>query len=141
MSNHLAKSLISGCKLSLSILLKHDFYIYLLNCFKEKNIEVYEQFKIVLLNRCNKALEVVKISSGGVNRTVVDLKLVFASAMKARASDIILAQNHQSGNLNPSQQDIQLTKKIVAAGEILDIKVINHLIVTKESFKSFFDEG
>ena len=81
------------------------------------------------------------ISRGGVSGTVVDLKLVFGTAMKAGASNIILSHNHPSGNLRPSPEDIQLTKKIVSAGNILDIKIFDHLIITNEGYYSFAEEG
>ena len=119
----------------------NEVYKTLLNSWDDNNIELYEQFKIILLNKNNKVLGIVPISRGGINATLVDLRLIFATACKANATNIILAHNHPSGNLQPSQQDIQLTKKIVAAGEILEIRVMDHLIITKEGFKSFSDEG
>lgn len=118
-----------------------EVYKTLLDSWEDDNIELYEQFKFILLNKHNKVLGIVPISRGGISGTIVDLRLIFATACKANATGIILAHNHPSGNLQPSQQDIQLTKKIVAAGEILDIKVMDHLIITKEGFRSFSDEG
>jgi len=95
----------------------------------------------MLLNRAYKVLGIVPISRGGIGGTVVDLKLIFGTAFKAGASNIILAHNHPSGNLLPSNQDLALTKKIVAAGNIVDIKIIEHLIITNEGYYSFSDEG
>ena len=118
-----------------------EVYKTLLDSWEDDNIELYEQFKFILLNKHNKVLGIVPISRGGINATLVDLRLIFATACKANATNIILAHNHPSGNLQPSQQDIQLTKKIVAAGEILDIKVIEHLIISNEGYYSFSEEG
>lgn len=100
-----------------------------------------EQFKVVLLSRANKVLGIIQISSGGIAGTVADPKLIFASALKACASSIILAHNHPSGNLGPSQADIQLTRKIKAGGELLDISVLDHVILSSEGYFPFADEG
>ena len=105
------------------------------------NIELREEFKILLLNRANRILGIVPISVGGVAGTVVDAKLIFAGALIANASSIILAHNHPSGNLRPSHQDIRLTKKLVSAGKFLDISVFDHLIITYDGYTSFSDEG
>lgn len=100
-----------------------------------------ESFKIMLLNRANKVLGVTNISKGGVSGTVADAKLIYQAALKANASSVILAHNHPSGNLQPSQTDIELTKKIKAAGKFLDIAVLDHLILTDCEFYSLADEG
>ena len=101
-----------------------------------------EEFNILLLDRSNRVMAMCPISKGGVAGTVVDLKIVFAAALKGRASSIILAHNHPSGNLSPSQVDIDLTKKFKQAGEILDIQVLDHLILSPDgAFYSFADEG
>ena len=101
----------------------------------------YEEFWILLLNRSNEVIGKKEISKGGVSGTVVDAKLVFNEALKQLASSIILCHNHPSGNLKPSQADIDLTKKIKAAGKTLDISVLDHLIVSESGFYSFADEG
>ncbi len=100
-----------------------------------------EQFWIILLSRSNNIIAKRKISEGGVAGTVVDPKVVFKYALDQLASSIILVHNHPSGNLNPSQQDKVLTKKLVDAGEVLSIKVIDHLIVSSRGYTSFADEG
>jgi len=105
------------------------------------SIELYEQFKIMLLNKGNKVLGIVPISRGGIDGTVVDLKLIFGTAMKAGASNIILAHNHPSGNLRPSHPDIAITKKLVTAGKILEVNIMEHLIISSEGYYSFADEG
>ncbi|SMD36081.1 RadC-like JAB domain-containing protein [Reichenbachiella faecimaris] len=104
-------------------------------------IEFQEEFKILLLNRQNQALGIYDISKGGVAGTVVDVKMIFSAALKAHASYIILCHNHPSGNLNPSRQDIQLTKKVYEAGRLLDIGILDHLILTSEGYTSLADKG
>ena len=101
----------------------------------------HEEFWVLFLNRANRVTGKQQISSGGMAGTVVDPKLVFKSALDAKASGIILCHNHPSGNTKPSQQDIDLTKKMVSAGKVLEISVLDHLIVTQQSFYSFADEG
>jgi DNA repair protein RadC len=101
-----------------------------------------EEFNILLLDRSNRVMAMSNISKGGVSGTVVDLKIVFAIALKGRASSIILAHNHPSANLLPSQADISLTKKFKEAGEVLDITVLDHLILSAEgAYYSFADEA
>lgn len=104
-------------------------------------LEFVEQFKVLLLNRANRVLGLYELSTGGVAGTVADPKLVFVAALKACASAIILCHNHPSGNLQPSAADIQLTKKIKEGGNLLDIAVLDHLILTSEGYYSFADEG
>ncbi len=101
----------------------------------------HEEFWILLLNRANKIMGREQISLGGVAGTVVDAKIVFRKAIEGMASSIILVHNHPSGNLQPSQQDIDLTKKLKKAGETLDITVFDHLIITDSSYFSFADEN
>jgi len=96
---------------------------------------------MLCLNRSNKVLGYFKISSGGVTGTICDPKIVFSVALNVMASGIIIMHNHPSGNLRPSPADIMLTKKLKEAGTLLDIHVLDHLIVTDESYYSFMDEG
>ncbi|NEU09777.1 JAB domain-containing protein [Flavihumibacter sp. R14] len=104
-------------------------------------IEFIEEFKVMLLNRANRVLGLIDISLGGTTGTVADPKVIFAAAIKSNACGIILVHNHPSGNLKPSQADIDLTRKIKTGGQILDIGVLDHIIITSESFFSFTDEG
>ncbi|MBK7872067.1 MAG: DNA repair protein RadC [Saprospiraceae bacterium] len=101
----------------------------------------HEEFWILLLNRANKVMSREQISLGGVAGTVVDAKIIFRKAIEGMASSIILVHNHPSGNLQPSQQDIDLTKKLKKAGETLDISVLDHLIIAESSYFSFADEN
>lgn len=107
----------------------------------ENKIELVEQFKVVLLNRAYRVLGLFETSTGGPTGTVADPKMIFTAALKMNANSIILAHNHPSGNLDPSNADKQLTEKIKNAGQLLDIKVIDHMILTSESYYSFADEG
>ncbi len=101
----------------------------------------YESFYIILLNTSNRLLKTVCISEGGISGTVVDPKKVFKIALDNFAAGIILSHNHPSGHLSPSTSDEKITKKIVDAGKLLEISVIDHLIVTNDGYFSFSDEG
>jgi len=101
----------------------------------------HEQFWILLLSRANKVIIKKQISSGGVAGTVVDNKIIFKIALEHLASGIILAHNHPSGNLKPSKADIDITKKIMAAGKYLDINVLDHLVISDKGYTSLVDEG
>ena len=107
----------------------------------DMKINLLEQFKIMLLDRSNRVIGISEVSTGGVHGTVVDAKIVFAIALKGRACGLILAHNHPSGNLSPSQQDIQLTKRLKEAGKYLDISVLDHLIITDYGYSSIADRG
>ena len=104
-------------------------------------IQYIEEMVILLLNRANKVLGFTKISTGGTTGTVVDTKVIFQTALKANAHSLILAHNHPSGNLNPSEADIKITKNIREAGKLMDISLVDHLIITDEGYYSFADEG
>lgn len=118
-----------------------DIYEILYQNWDMNKMELQEQFKVILLNRGNKVLGIFEVSTGGIAGTIADPKLIFGTALKGGASSIILAHNHPSGNLKPSQADINLTRKIKNGGELLDVAVLDHLIVTAEGFYSFADEG
>lgn len=100
-----------------------------------------ESFRILLLNRGNRVIKTVNISNGGIAGTVVDPKVIFKSAIDHEASSIILSHNHPSGNLKPSSEDIRITKKLRASGEILSIGVLDHLIISERGYFSFADES
>jgi len=118
-----------------------DAYNILFHDWNMNKIELQEQFKVLFLDRGNRCSGVATIFSGGISATCVDLRLVFAMALKAVASGIILAHNHPSGNLAASRADIELTKQFHKAGNVLDVEVLDHLIITKEGYKSFADDG
>jgi len=112
-------------------------------CFDENRIGYVEEFKILLLNKKHDVLGWADISRGGVAGTVVDAKVVFQHALVANASALVLLHNHPSGNLQPSQADIALTKKLKHGGELLDIQVLDHLILVpiEDEYFSFADEN
>jgi DNA repair protein RadC len=101
----------------------------------------HEEFWVLLLSRNNQVIRKRLISSGGVSGTVADPKIIFKAALEELASSVIMIHNHPSGNLKPSQQDIDLTKKMKEAGRVLEIPVLDHLIFTNDSYYSFADEG
>lgn len=101
----------------------------------------HEEFWIVYLNNSNKVLQTSQLSKGGITGTLVDVRLAFKNALQLGAVAIILAHNHPSGTLKPSQPDIKLTQKLKTAGESLDIKVLDHLIITEKAYFSFADES
>ena len=101
----------------------------------------HEEFWLLLLKRNNEVIKKEMLSRGGVSGTVVDAKIIFKRALEETASGLILAHNHPSGNLKPSQEDINLTKRLKEAGRSLDISVLDHLIITDHTFFSFADEG
>ncbi len=118
-----------------------DAFEVLKKHWNQDTLEFVEEFKVMLLNRANRVLGIIEISTGGMSGTVADPKVIFAAAIKSAASSILLSHNHPSGNLAPSQADINLTRKLKSAGELLDIAVLDHLIISNEGFYSFADEG
>ncbi|GHC49195.1 RadC family protein [Ulvibacter litoralis] len=101
----------------------------------------HEEFWIVYLNNSNKVLQTLQLSKGGITGTLVDVRLVFKNALQLGSVAVVLVHNHPSGTLKPSQADLSLTKKLKIAGESLDIKVLDHLIITEKSYFSFADEN
>lgn len=108
--------------------------------FYSDDIEVYESFFLLLLNRPNNTIGYVKISQGGTVGTVVDLKIIAKYAIDGLASSVILVHNHPSGNTNPSEADKKITAKIKEGLSLLDIAVLDHIILTVDSYFSFADD-
>jgi DNA repair protein RadC len=104
-------------------------------------IEHREMMYAMYLNRNNVVLGVLLISEGGTSATVCDPKIVFQGALKLNASAVILSHNHPSGNLTPSHADIQLTNRLTNGGKILDVQILDHVILTADSYYSFADNG
>ncbi len=100
-----------------------------------------EEFWVIYLNNSHKIIKKTQLSIGGITGTVVDVRVAFKNALAHQATALILCHNHPSGTLKPSESDIQLTKKMKNAGETLDIKVLDHIIITEKSYFSFADEG
>jgi DNA repair protein RadC len=113
----------------------------LLSLWDLDTIELQEEFKVLLLNRANEVLGIYPLSKGGITGTVVDSRLIFAVALKCNATGILLCHNHPSGNLKPSDNDITLTRSIKKCADLLVITLIDHLIITKNGFYSFSNEG
>ncbi len=101
----------------------------------------HEEFWVLALSRANKVMKTMQISKGGVSGTSVDSKVIFKLALEQRASAIILVHNHPSGQLKPSEADRRITKKLVEAGKLLEIPVLDHVIFCNEAYYSFADKG
>jgi len=109
--------------------------------FYNDDIEIFESCFLLLMNQSNKTIGYAKISQGGITGTVVDVRLIAKYAVESLATSIILAHNHPSGSLSPSNADIALTERVKRAMEILDIRLLDHLILTKDKYYSLSDNG
>lgn len=109
--------------------------------FYSDDIEIFESSFILLMNRARKTIGYAKISQGGITGTVVDLRLIAKYAVDSLATQVILAHNHPSGNLKPSEQDIDITRKAKQGLALLDITVDDHIILTKDGYLSLLEEG
>jgi DNA repair protein RadC len=118
-----------------------DGYEFLRSVWDYDLMEYQEQFCLVCMSRSQHIIGYEFISTGGSAGTVVDPKMVFQAALLCNASCIMLAHNHPSGNLQPSDQDQRLTERLKRVGKDLDIPVIDHIIITKDSYTSFADQG
>ena len=116
-------------------------YEILTNLFPENTMDYRETFIVLYLNRANQVLGYSVISQGGTSSTTVDIKMVIHTALLANASCIMLAHNHPSGNVQPSSDDNKITKRIMEAAKLFDITVLDHIIITNESYYSFTDNG
>jgi DNA repair protein RadC len=101
----------------------------------------HEEFFCIFLNRANKVIKIDQLSKGGISGTVTDVRILFKNAVLLTTSGLIVAHNHPSGNLNPSESDVKITTKIKEAGNLLDIQLLDHLIVYDSDFYSFADNG
>lgn len=118
-----------------------DAYEILRHFWNEGKLELIEQFKVLLLNRANRVLYLFEVSTGGIAGTVADPRIVVTAALQTAACSLVLAHNHPSGSLRPSKADEELTRKMTGACSFFDIKVLDHLIVTRDSYFSFADKG
>ena len=122
----------------------NDIAKILFDTWNKDTIELHESFKVILLDHSNTVKGIFEMSSGGITGTLVDLRILFAVALKSLSTGIIIAHNHPSGTLSPSLSDKNLTTKIKKASELLDIKLLDHIIITPKSsssYYSFADEG
>ena len=109
--------------------------------WKKNRIQYQEEFKVILLDRSNRVLGIHNAAMGGQSGCVVDPKVIFGVPLKACAAAILISHNHPSGNTKPSSADHTITQKLKAAGQLLDIPVIDHVILTKSDYFSFADNG
>ncbi len=101
----------------------------------------HEEFWILLLNRSNQLIDPIRISQGGISGTVTDVRLILNAAVEKLASGIILAHNHPSGNLSPSDADLKITRKIKEAAQLLDLSLLDHLILSDQGYLSMADDN
>jgi DNA repair protein RadC len=118
-----------------------DCFKVLRSMWDENRIHLLEEFKMIVLDNDGSLLGVSHISTGTLNSCLADPKIIFTTALMARSASIVVAHNHPSSSLNPSEADMKLTKKLVDIGKLLDIKVHDHLILTKDRYYSFVDSG
>jgi DNA repair protein RadC len=116
-------------------------YEFVKNLWEENTIEVQEQFFVLYVNRANKVIGYSRNFKGGITGTVADSRLIFATALKCLATGIVLIHNHPSGQLRPSDADIQLTRTVKEIGKLHSIVLMDHIIMTKDYYFSFVDEG
>ena len=120
----------------------YDAYTELKSFYEDSTIGLKESFYVMYLNQRNRVLGIYPLSTGGVTGTIADPRLIFSVAVKINAAGIIVSHNHPSGNLTPSVADKELTQKIKEGGKLLDVKLLDHIIVSPEnSYYSFSDEG
>jgi len=117
-----------------------DSYKYIRQFYND-DIEIFESFFILMLNRANNTIGYAKISQGGCVGTVVDIKLIAKYCIDSLSQSVILAHNHPTGNVTPSQADRDITEKIKKGLQLLDVTVLDHIILTKNEYYSFADEG
>ena len=113
----------------------------ILQKWEQDRIEMQEEVKILLLNRNNKVLGIYALAKGGISSCVVDVRIILAVALKALATGIILVHNHPSGNLQPSADDKKITEQLNSSCKLMGITLLDHLIITKDDYFSFADEG
>lgn len=119
----------------------NDAAIFFRTIFNADTMLWTEESAMICLNRANEVIGYFKVSSGGTASTIMDAKVIFTQALQAGAHSIILAHNHPSGNINPSELDINLTKRLVKGADLLDMRVLDHIILTDKSHLSMADEG
>ena len=114
---------------------------FLRTIWNEKTLELVEEFYVICLNGSHEAIGWVRVSTGGLNSTSIDPRIIFGVALQTASTAIIVAHNHPSGSLEPSNQDKEVTKMLKEAGKLLKIKVLDHIILTKDSSFSFEEHG
>lgn len=132
-----------GQVLKQKITTSRDSFRVLKQLFDADTLEYCESFLIIYLNQANNTIGWERHSFGGLTSVIVDPRKIFATALKCGAVQLILSHNHPSGNLVPSPQDIAITQKMIEGGKLLDIRILDHLIISDSeiSYYSFADEG
>ncbi|RXM50008.1 MULTISPECIES: RadC family protein [unclassified Chryseobacterium] len=118
-----------------------DSYDIAMNLWNLNTIQIQEEVKVIFLNDALMVLGCYSLSKGGISSSIVDIRLILSVALKAIATGIILVHNHPTGNLKPSKADLDITKKLKSACDVMGINLLDHLIISKESYFSFSDEG
>ena len=118
-----------------------DSYDVIINSWNADTLQLQEEFKVILLNRSNTVLGIYPLSRGGVSETIIDMKLLFSVALKCISSSMIIVHNHPSGSLTPSTTDINCTNRIKEVCKLLDITLLDHIIIAKNGYFSFCEEG
>ena len=126
------KVIITNSKVAYDLILDH---------WSMDTIELQEESKILLLNAANKVLGVHDLSKGGVSSSILDVKIILGIALKCLASGVILVHNHPSGNMVASDADLKITKKLGLACEIMEMRLLDHLIISKDNYLSLADSG
>ena len=136
-------SLKKGEQLKVKIAKSQDAADIFRKIWDKDSIELYESMICIFLNRANNTIGWLKVSQGGLDGTIVDNRLILATALNCAAHAIIMAHNHPSGNTTPSDADEKITRKLKEAGNIMDIQLLDHIILSGESeeFYSFADNG
>ena len=127
--------------LKIKVSTSRDIYSFFKQVWDEDTMEFCESAMAVYLNRANNTIGWMKISQGGISGTIMDVKIILAGALKSGACGVIVAHNHPSGNTKPSEMDIRLTQKLKAACDIMDLCLLDHVILTEDSYYSFSDNG
>lgn len=123
------------------VLSSKDAYNLLVNNHDDDTIDYTETFKVLYLNQASQVVGCFTLSQGGITATCVDVRNVMQGALLTNAVAIVLGHNHPSGNVRPSKEDDRITNQVSKAGELLNIKVLDHIIFTREDFYSYNDEG
>lgn len=131
-NKNLSKVKVTNSKIIYDLIIRH---------WDSDIIEYQEEVKIILLNRSNIVLGIYELSKGGITGSVVDVKIILGVALKCGASSIIMVHNHPSGKLVASEADKIITKKLKQACELIDINLLDHLIISKDGYYSFADNG
>lgn len=118
-----------------------DLYNYLLKIWDFETIDLFEEFKIVLLNQSNTVIGMYPVSKGGISSTIVEIRHIIYIALKTNSSSLALAHNHPSGNLKPSSADLKITNKIKDACNLMDIQLLDHIIMSRTNYLSLKDDG